>query len=92
MADQNLVEVILRAVADVFKQTGFEGARAGLAAHVKPLAAPLLVAHIDAPNACGLVYCGGSSIFGRGGEAAFEGFPQLNLPRPQGVHLCVQFA
>jgi hypothetical protein len=46
---------------------GFWGAGGPFAVHVKTLAARGLVAHMDAANACGLVYCGSSSIFGHGG-------------------------
>ena len=46
---------------------GFWGTGGHVAVHVKTLAACRLVAHIDAANAWGLVYCGGGSIFGHGG-------------------------
>ena len=56
---------------------GFWGAGGPFAVHVKTLAARGLVAHMDAANACGLVYCGSSSIFGHGGGAALEDLHRL---------------
>jgi hypothetical protein len=46
---------------------GFWGTGGHVAVHVKTLAACRLVAHIDAANAWGLVYCDGGSILGHGG-------------------------
>jgi hypothetical protein len=62
---------------------GFRGDGGGFAVHVKALAACGLVARIDAANACGLVYCGSSSIFGHGGGLLCE-IPTAPPAAPKG--------